>query len=330
MERNLSPAAWAYRHGLLDPRTVEAADCANRALLGPGTLGIEVTEPRLAAGCGLGNIDPQHRPDGGAVAAIEAACDWPLPQTGATLVTIRPDADAYGAMAVLGLRQTGVAIDPAMGRRIAALARADRFDHGPWPGMRSRPGSAQEIDEIGSGTDDLGALAAGLADPRLTAEAGVTATRAWITGDGAPTAWRNRAAGAAAVLFAALTDGRVRLAAVDPGRIALVTGAVPGALRLGYRLAPVVVALDEGPRGIPPEPWRRITIAQWRAGHVDLMRVVALLGASEPGWGGAPCIIGSPQGAPCRLALPQVLAVVRDCRTPAPDEADQDRASHAA
>ncbi|HEX5327825.1 MAG TPA: hypothetical protein VFW75_14240 [Acetobacteraceae bacterium] len=300
-----------FRHALLDPRPGEPAARSNAALLGPNTLGVEVTEPRLAAQCGLGNIDPQHRPGGGALAAIEAALDWPVPPAGATLVTIRPDADAYGAMAVLGLRVAGVVITSPMRERIAAIARADRFDRGAWPGVRVLPATAADVDEIGPGEQGVGGLAAGLGDRALCAEAGVAAVRAWIATAEAPMDWRQRAAGAAEALCAALASGRVRLSAVDPGRIALVEGCVPGALRLGYRLAPVVVALDDAPRGTPPAPWRRITVAQWRTGYVDLLRAAALLGSEEPGWGGAPGIIGSPQGSPCRRTLAQVFAALR-------------------
>ena len=129
--------ALSYRYGLLDPRPSPMAKQANAVLLGPETLGIEVTVPALAAGCGLGDIDPQHGPGGGAIAAIEAALDWPLPPSHACLVTIRRDADAFGAMAVLGLRAAGHPIDPAMGYRIALIARADCFDNGHWPGRVS-------------------------------------------------------------------------------------------------------------------------------------------------------------------------------------------------
>ena len=304
-----------YRHDLLDPRPGEPADRANAALFGPCTLGVEVTEPRLAARCGLGNIDPQHRPGGGAIAAIEAALSWLLPPPGSALVTIRPDADAYGAMAVLGLRAAGVALDTAMLARIVAIARADRFDRGAWPGIRALPVIVADIDEIGAGEQNLGDLVAGLTDQTLTAEAGVAVTRDWIMTGEVPAAWRARAVRAAEVLFVALADGHVRLTTPDPGWIALVEGCIPGALRLAYRYAPVVVALDESLRGMPPAPWRRITVAQWCIGYVDLDRAVAILGAEEQGWGGAPGIIGSPQGRPCRTTIAHVLAVLRACGT---------------
>lgn len=104
-----------YKYVLIDPR--------NPVVL-PNTLGIEVTDPKIAAMCDLGNVDPQHgcgrdskgwveRGEGSAQlspgrhrdgAAVDAALLWMLPPVGATLATIRPDLDSIGAMALLTLR----------------------------------------------------------------------------------------------------------------------------------------------------------------------------------------------------------------------------------
>lgn len=96
-----------YRYELLSTDVSEAGDRRNDALLGESTLGVEVTSPALAARCGLGNIDPQHSGGGGS-SAIEQALTCPLPPEGALLVTIRPDKDSFGAMAVLMLRAEGL------------------------------------------------------------------------------------------------------------------------------------------------------------------------------------------------------------------------------
>lgn len=94
-----------YKYGILRTDNSEVAQLHNETLLGPNTLGIEVTRPDLAARCGLGNIDPQHGSNPQpACSAILASLTYPLPPVGTTLVTIRPDADAFGAMAVLTAR----------------------------------------------------------------------------------------------------------------------------------------------------------------------------------------------------------------------------------
>ena len=216
-------------------------------------------------------------------------------------------------MAVLGLRAAGTYIDPAMRTRIGIIARADRFDHSVWPGPRPMPRDAKEMDEVGLGEQGCGALAAGLSDPVLSPSDGVAAARNWIAVGAVPDTWRDRAQGASAALFAAWTLGRVKLSVPDPGGIALVEGFAPGALRFGYRHAPVVVAVDDSPRGDPPAPWRKISVAQWQTGHVDLVSAAALLNVAEPGWGGSPTIVGSPQGRPCHSPLARIMAVLRIC-----------------
>ena len=142
----------AYTYGLLDPRVGAAGD--NLPLLGATTLGIEVTVPELARRCGLGNIDPQHGGGvgigaAGAAAAIEACLTVTPPPAGATLVTVRPDLDAFGAMALLAFRRADRPPSAAMRERIDRAARADRFDHGPWPGPRPLPATAGECRPAG-------------------------------------------------------------------------------------------------------------------------------------------------------------------------------------
>ena len=109
----------AYTCGLFDPGAGAGGD-GNVRLLGPMTLGVEVTVPELARRCGLGNIDPQHGGGVGAgtadTAAIEACLTVTPPPAGATLVTVRPDLDAFGAMALLVFAGRAVLRVPPCGR----------------------------------------------------------------------------------------------------------------------------------------------------------------------------------------------------------------------
>ncbi len=283
------------------------------------TLGIEVTIPALARLCDQGNIDPQHGGGDIGLAAIEVALHHPLPPPGTSLVTVRPDADAYGAMAVLALRAEGVTFTPAMRARIALIAREDSFLRGTWPGCRALPVTAAEVDEVGVGPQGHGALVGGLMDPCLPADAGVRAVAAWILQGHVPPAWIARAEAAAARLVAGLEDGSLRLDPLADGGMVLVRGGVPGALRLGYRMAPIVVAEDCQPRGTPPMAWRRVSVAQWNDRFVDLRRAAVALSSLEPGWGGSATIIGSPQQAPTRLPRDLIIAILEEARHDAGD-----------
>jgi hypothetical protein len=121
----------------------------------------------------------------------------------------------------------------------------------------------------------------------------------------------------AAKRAAALRDATLRVRSLRGGRIAVVVDERAEALRLGYCLAPVVIALNPAfrfPAG--GEPCRKFTVAQYRAGHADFAALRQVLGQREPGWGGSATILGSPQGASSQLSICAVIRAVR--RTLAP------------
>lgn len=115
----------SYRFGMLRTDKTPEADRHNKEWLGANTLGVEVTRVQLAVQCGLGNIDPQHDQSNEKSSAAEAALVWPLPPTGASIVTIRFDKDAIAAMAILALRAEGkeATVDKQLLNWIGALDR---------------------------------------------------------------------------------------------------------------------------------------------------------------------------------------------------------------
>ncbi len=298
-----------YRYDLLRPVRDPDACRHNPPRLGPDTLGIEITEPELAAACGLGNLDPQHGPGGDGRAAVKAALDHPLPPPGARLVTLRPDPDAFGAMAVLTLRAKGVVLGDEIRRRVERIARADRFDRGPWPGRRPLPTDVAELERLLFPDPEVAALAACCADGSLTPAARVAALERWLLGEAPEAVWCERVRARAERLWQALQEGRIALDEAAGGRIALLRSAEPGALVLGYLLAPVVVAEARAPDAPGHDP-RKVTVAQWDAEHADLRAVAAELAGREPGWGGSATIVGSPQGRGTELPISEIAAVV--------------------
>jgi hypothetical protein len=204
-----------YRFALLDPRPTDAARAANDAVFAAGSpvYGIEVTVPALAARCAT-NIDPQHWPFTSTpeadVAAIDVCLNCEIPPDGATLVTVRPDLDSIGAMAVFELRRSGrLTLDPvicadgwgddgymrhldgrdagALMRRLDAVSAADRFARGPWPGPRPLPSVEDRWPSAQAGASDtheLAAIASLVSDPAHSVEARVLAMSDWLrTGD---------------------------------------------------------------------------------------------------------------------------------------------------
>lgn len=299
-----------YRHALLRPLRALAASTHNAGLLGPMTLGIEVTEPALAAGCGLGNIDPQHTDGRSDAAAIDFALDWRLPPPGALMVTLRPDADALGAMAVLDMRSAGQPVTHDCKTRIDAISTADRFARGPWPGLRRLPECEKEMITALDGGHIVGPVAAAASDARLALDKRVSLLRRWLETGSPPPLQLAAMQARARALWYALESGQLRMSLSIPDRLAVAEGEADGALFLGYRLAPVVIAFN--PRFAFPSGGfgRKFTIAQYREGHADFGAIIRGLNAEEAGWGGSSTIAGSPQGVSSRLTLDHVKHIV--------------------
>lgn len=294
-----------WRYGILRP------GAANEGWLGPETLGIEVTVPALAAHCGLGNIDPQHDGSCDPRAAIEVALTAPPPPPGAALVTVRADADALGAMAVLRIRAAGRTLPEDSLTRIADIARWDRLERGDWAAWQAanpplfRPAIA--IDLKGKRLELKIVDALVRLDDR-TVEARVEALAEWLLAGHTtlPEAAVKAALDHEAALLSAWNRAAITVQRHESGRIAVLRsapGAPPGGMDLAYRIAPVVVAEGYLPTG------RKLTVAQFEPGWIDLPALCAELAAREPGWGGSATIIGSPQGAACALALDAVAGM---------------------
>lgn len=333
-----------YTFGVLDPRP--GAD--NGALLGPNTLGIEVTIPSLATLCGLGNIDPQHTDGDADHAAIEVAMKIQPPPDGAVLVTVRADLDSIGAMAVMTMaldlvhcgceycgppyKQLGVYRNgavccgvcgtfwgavgglPKFNERVALVAAADKFARGGWPGRHPMPTRddpwPNPATESAETSRPLAAIAAAVSDFKLPIEERVRMMRLWLEGGEEPAAYRERVEKERMELVAAIERGEIKIETVSDGRITVVTSTHRAATAIGYSQCPIVVAVNPVFRFQGGDPHRKVTVCQFEAGHVDLGAALAELNALEPGWGGSPTIGGSPQGVASTLTVEQIVAVL--------------------
>lgn len=308
-----------YSYTILDPRPTDAAREANERVFAAGPVyGLEVTVPGLASRC-ADNLDPQHLGGEAGTAAIAAALEWPLPPHGATLATVRPDADSIGAMAILTLRREQLAIGyegetlidtvfrvgttpvqggPGMWERIGAIAEADREASGPWPGPRP-------IGDAASLLRPTTAVEAMCFDHKLTMEKRVQRMRLWLlTGDfEGMDAYQERALEEAEQALADL-QVEVRLLAVlhrtgrltkeqalaNPqvevrGQVAIVTGTHRLAMSIGYRYAPVVVATNPAFRWQGGPEHLKHTVARWNTSTcpgMDWTGMTAALNEADP------------------------------------------------
>lgn len=303
-----------YEFAVLDPRPQGAV--ANDKIFSEasqGVLGIEVTVPALAARCTLGNIDPQHSEGKADLTAIEIAADDCLPPQGAVLATVRPDLDSVGAMAIFEMATTAeFSINNAVRSRIDAIARADKFARGDWPGRQPLPTTENPWPTEGAAdsTRSLAAIAAAVADFKVPLDQRVEWMKEWLLAGEEPPKYREQAERERLDLVKALADGTINVSVAALGRIAVVESTHRSATSVGYSLAPVVVALNPSFRQGPGDPYKKFTICAFEAKFADIKSALAELATSEAGWGGSPTIGGSPQGVSSTLTVEQVTEVV--------------------
>ena len=287
-----------YKFATVDPRPTQLdGELAKLAGMAP-TLGAEVTVPTLAEACSLGNIDPQHLGGDVTTAAIEVAVTWPLPPAGTTIVTLRPDADAFGCMAVLSLREEGVDIVGELAERVATIAVADKGHHEWSPGAGFVPATIFD------------GLKAEVMNFRKSVEERVAVVRSWLlSGD---------FDGSAEARAAVDTDRRATVGLLDEvttsptGRVAVITTGSRFGVSAAYARAGVVVAVNPSFRFGGGEPHRKVTVCQQQPGLVDLEGVFATLSQVEPGWGGSPTVGGSPQGISSVIPTDEVVRIVEE------------------
>jgi hypothetical protein len=295
-----------FEFAALSPRHQDTEE--NNTVLARPCLGIEVTIPSLAAQCLLGNIDPQHT-EGRNVAACVEALTCPIPGVGATLVTVRADADSVTAMAVLEARSAGLKVDKEF---VYTIGDADGAQEGPWrrdytPAQDFRDASAVAMNFRSSMEDRVRMILEKITYGVLLPTAPPIDTSEITVYD----------RGGYAV---AIADGLA-------GR---------GACSAGYRVAPVVIALNEFFSVGGCAPYKKFTIARWNGSVpmrwsemlsdlnlvesssyptpevMDEAGEIAIPEGERPAlWGGSTSIIGSPQGVDSTLSLSEVEAIVR-------------------
>ena len=290
-----------YDFAVIDPRP-GARDATLALVTDRATLGIEMTVPNVAAACSLGTLDPQHTDGDIAHATIEAAMECDPPPPGALLVTVRPDLDAFGAMALLSLRAQGVEPDGDIHTRVQAIAESDKRA----PGVRATE----------EAVSDQQALAALVADHRVDTPARIASLEQWLASGTLPPEaedYRQRVAEARPTR-AELVEARTAVRAVADGRVALLESGLRSATSIAYERAPVAVVWNPSFTLAGDDPHLKYTVCQREPGHIDLVGLWGTLNALEHNgsWGGSPTVGGSPQGTSTSLSRDHILAAVID------------------
>ncbi len=100
---------------------------------------------------------------------------------------------------------------------------------------------------------------------------------------------------------------------IIPKKIVFIRSPSRGACGIGYKYAPVTIALNPSYRfGIDESRiyGKKWIIAQQSDGFIDMSGILEELIGIEPGWGGSPSIIGSPQDKPSKLLKDDIIDIV--------------------
>ncbi len=303
-----------YQFGLIDPRPIPEARSANEKLFeNPhGVLGIEVTIPAYAQKCTLGNIDPQHSDGNVDLAAIEVAQTLDVPPSHATMITVRADLDAFGAMALIKYRANGGEVTPEIKARIEEIAKTDKFARGGWPGKTDLPSKKKPWPTSGgtSETESLAGIAARVMDFKVPVVDRIKSMEEYLTLGTEPSSYQDKVEAERVDMIQALENGAIKIEVVADGNIAYVESSHRAGTSLGYSQAPIVVAFNPTFKQGPGDAYKKYTVCQYEGTWADLVAVKNELAQLEEGWGGSPNIIGSPQGKSSELSPKQVIGTV--------------------
>jgi hypothetical protein len=260
---------------------------------GGNLLGVEVTVPKWAEFCKLGNLD-HHGPGDTAEtpSAVDQACQVDLPCCG-TVATVRCDADSVSAMAILALREQGVEFDWELVKQVS------------------------KFDRLGPAGGDTSGQVIAIARVAADFKRSLAERVEWVAQLFAGADLSSEVAELVSV-----RDGEFKAAQAASeismhadGRICFVESTHRYATTLGYENASVVVACNpEMPvnfRSADEGTYVKFTICRYDS-HTpcNIAGALAELKELEPGWGGRGDIGGSPQGVSSKLSSEQVIAIV--------------------
>jgi hypothetical protein len=100
---------------------------------------------------------------------------------------------------------------------------------------------------------------------------------------------------------------------IIPKKLVFIKSINRGACGIGYKYAPVTIALNPSYRfGLDDSRiyGKKWIIAQQNNGFVNMSGILEELSRIEPGWGGSPSIIGSPQDRPSKVLKDDIIDIV--------------------
>ena len=291
-----------YKYYAIDPRPQSKEQNLEVFKENGSCFGIEMTIPDYKEYFEE-NVDPQHthKMDISAIMWIyENIQDEDLPDDGSLLVTVRPDLDSIGSMALLEILRDYTLVNEDIYKRLKLIDESDRFAHGEW---KKKPLPTKV--EIGP----LDAIGMASMDFKLPLEKRVELLKDFLLNGNIPQEYTNRVLVEKEQISAALSSGEIKI--IDLGGYSYVESTHRSGTTIGYCFNPVVIAMNpEFTTGRGEKPHRKYSICQYQEGHIDLEKLLGVLQNIEPGWGGSSTFIGSPQAMPSKLEPDDIKGLV--------------------
>jgi len=278
-------------------------------------IGIELTDIEISRYCHL-SIDPQHNDSSNSITSIEMIYkyrDKLLKMSDVfskvALVTVKPDLDSIGSMvlATLSIKHPSTSLTGDMLLRLIAIANSDRH------GSVSKWNRHKRINYFNEPLFSKFGIPIGLLSA-IGSQDDIDVKVKYMT-DYIMTGTFEKLDRFTAIMLKKNENSSksTNVQVVVDNKLVFVESNYRGAIGLGYRYAPTVLAKNPkyrfGQNGIKGVKY---TLAQFNSGHINIKKVMDRLIALEPGWGGdGSSIIGSSQKEPSKLTSNQILDIVK-------------------
>jgi hypothetical protein len=190
---------------------------------------------------------------------------------------------------------------------VKAVSVSDTFANGDW-----EPKPLPSKDNIWTGVKNrsLSAMSAAIMDFKIPVAERVKLMEEWLESGNEPVVYRERVEKDREQLVEMLEKGDIKYQTVHDGKLSLVTSTNIAGTTVGYSLSPVTAVTNPSFSFQGNEPIVKHTVCQFKLGYVDLPAVLSELNEVEPGWGGSPTIIGSPQGVSSKITPEQLSEII--------------------
>lgn len=269
-------------------------------------IGIEVTDIEIDQYCSI-SIDPQHSTfnTDNKITAIEYIfnhIDYILDilktSKKVCMLTVKPDSDSLGAMALLTLfLKDSFKLDGDMILRLKAIAKSDRHGRINWKNKKEDYFQFENYNIYG--------LPCGLSymtsDKTLSCQQKVDRIIEYLlTGEFKDIEKYN---GIVNKNFRKASKS-IKINIIVPDKLCIVESKYRGAVAFGYRYTPCVIAKNKYYTFGNDDTkifGKKMTIAQYENKYMDMITLLSQINELEPGWGGSAEIIGSPIDRPCKI-----------------------------